>query len=66
MNNQTPSPDIGTVRNSDLEIEYKRLHQSIHVLDCFSLSDLIAVELIGRELERRGIRAVESVDFVEA
>ena len=61
-----PSTHLTELTDDQLESEYKSLHQSIYITDCYSISDLIAYELIGQELSRRNIAVVKTIEFVEA
>lgn len=42
---------------------FQELHQSIEVVECFSVSDLTMYELINRELGRRKVTATTAVVF---
>lgn len=50
-----------------LKAEAASLHNLIHVEDCFSTKDVLRLELVERELDRRGIsmHTKTSVEFEE-
>jgi len=51
------------LNDQELQNEYKSLHRSINVYDCFKANEVLRMEFIGRELNRRGYKIVPDVRF---
>ena len=59
---------IAEMKTPDLMAEAKQLHDLIYNVECYGTRDMLRLELIYRELERRGWGVVEAntVTFVES
>ena len=45
---------IKDITDKNLKSEYQCLYSSVNDIECFSANDVTRLELLGRELERRG------------
>jgi len=51
------------LNDQELQSEYKSLHHSINVIDCFNSKDILRMEILGQELEQRGFEITSDVQF---
>lgn len=51
------------LNDQELQTEYKSLHHSINVVDCFDSRDVLRLEVLGKELRRRGFQIIPEVRF---
>ena len=56
---QTVGSSLSAMSDDTLIVETKALYGSINTFDCFGVSDLIKMELMERELDRRGYDMIE-------
>ncbi len=55
---------LEALTDEELQAEYRSMHFAIHVVDCFSIRDLVYCEVLSGELERRKILIFHDVSFV--
>jgi hypothetical protein len=51
---------LGEMSDEELKSRYISLWESVFVVECFGSKDLIELEAIAQELERRGYEVTES------
>ena len=59
---------IKEAKTEELMAEAESLHDMIYNIECYSTSDMLQLELLYAEIERRGIGVVEQygIKFVES
>lgn len=54
---------INKLTDKELQSEYKSLHYSIDMVDCFGSKDILRMELLEQELQQRGFQIISDINF---